>query len=154
MYRSIKEVRVTVQRIIDSLERVERNFIAPDATVRAALAMLAERNVGALVVSSDGDKVEGIISERDIVRGLVNEGDALLDGPVSDLMTEKVVTCVATDRASGIMAVMISKYLRHMPIVDDGKYVGMLSIRDLLQLRLTEVQSEADAMRSYIAGNT
>ena len=69
-------------------------------------------------------------------------------------MTEKVVTCVATDSASGIMAVMIKKHLRHMPVVDGDHFVGMLGIRDLLQLRLSEVQSEADAMRSYIAGNT
>ena len=144
---------MTVQRILDSLERAERNYIAPDATVRDALAILAERNVGALVVSSDGDKVEGILSERDIVRGITRDGDALLDGPVSDLMTEKVVTCVATDSAASIMGVMLNKYLRHMPIVDDGRFVGTLSIRDLLQLRLNEVESEADAMRHYIEGS-
>jgi predicted transcriptional regulator len=69
-------------------------------------------------------------------------------------MTEKVVTCVATDRAAGIMAVMVSRHLRHVPVVEDGKFVSMISIRDLLQLRLTEVQSEADAMRSYISGGT
>ena len=144
---------MTVQRILDSLERVERNYIAPDASVRDALAILADKNVGALVVSSDGDKVEGILSERDIVRGITRDGDALLDGPVSDLMTEKVVTCVATDTAASIMAVMLSKYLRHMPIVEDGRFVGTLSIRDLLQLRLNEVESEADAMRHYIEGS-
>ncbi len=144
---------MTVQRIIDSLERVERNYIAPDATIRDALSVLAEKNVGALVVSSNGDKVEGILSERDIVRGITRDGDALLDGPVSDLMTEKVVTCVATDTAASIMSVMLSKYLRHMPIVEDGRFVGTLSIRDLLQKRLTEVESEADAMRHYIEGS-
>ncbi|MEM1176560.1 MAG: CBS domain-containing protein [Pseudomonadota bacterium] len=144
---------MTVQRILDSLERVERNFIAPDASIREALSVLADKNVGALVVSSDGDTVEGILSERDVVRGITRDGDGLLDGPVRDLMTEKVVTCVATDSAASIMAVMLSRYLRHMPIVDDGRFVGTLSIRDLLQLRLTEVESEADAMRHYIEGS-
>ncbi len=145
---------MTVQRILDSIQRVERTYIAPDATISDALELLATRNVGAALVSSDGAKVEGIISERDIVRGLNETGGSMLDHPVSELMTEKVVTCVATDSASGIMAVMIKKHLRHMPVVDGDHFVGMLSIRDLLQLRLSEVQSEADAMRSYIAGNT
>lgn len=145
---------MTVQRILDSQQTVERAYISPDAKVRDVLSSLAFRNVGALVVSTDGDTVEGLISERDIVRGLQKIGAGLLDQPVRELMTEKVVTCVATDRAAGIMAVMVSRHLRHVPVVEDGKFVSMISIRDLLQLRLTEVQSEADAMRSYISGGT
>lgn len=144
---------MTVQRLLDSQKTVERTFVAPDATIREVLSALASRNVGALVVSSDGDKVEGIISERDIVRGLDKQGDALLDKSAHEIMTEKVVTCVATDRAAGIMALMLKKHLRHMPVIADGKFVSMISIRDLLQLRLNEVQSEAEAMRSYIAGD-
>ncbi len=145
---------MTVQRILDSQQTVERAYISPDAKVRDVLSSLAFRNVGALVVSTDGDTVEGLVSERDIVRGLQKIGAGLLDQPVRELMTEKVVTCVATDRAAGIMAVMVSRHLRHVPVVEDGKFVSMISIRDLLQLRLTEVQSEADAMRSYISGGT
>ena len=68
-------------------------------------------------------------------------------------MTENVITCVAEDRAAGIMALMISKHMRHIPVVKDGELVSMVSIRDLLQLRLDEVKSEADAMRSYITGS-
>ena len=113
---------------------------------------LASNNVGALVVSSDGIKVEGIISERDIVRGLQSVGPALLGKRVRDLMTKKVITCVPEDRAAGIMAVMVSRHLRHVPVLKDDRFVSMVSIRDLLQLRLDEVRSEADAMRSYIAG--
>jgi CBS domain-containing protein len=145
---------LTVQRILDSQQGVERAHIAPDAKIRDVLNSLAFRDVGALVVSTDGDTVEGIISERDIVRGLQSAGADLLDKPVREVMTEKVITCVATDRAAGIMAVMVSKHLRHLPVLEDGKFVSMISIRDLLQLRLTEVQSEADAMRNYIAGST
>ena len=79
----------------------------------------------------------------------------LLDKPAREVMTEKVVTCVVTDRAAGIMAVMVAKHLRHVPVIDEGgRLISMLSIRDLLQLRLLEVQSEADAMRSYIAGDS
>ena len=143
---------MTVQRILDTQEGVQRAHIAPDARIRDVLNSLAFSDVGALVVSTDGDKVEGIISERDIVRGLQSAGAELLNKPVREVMTEKVITCVATDRAAGIMAVMVSKHLRHVPVLEDGKFVSMISIRDLLQLRLTEVQSEADAMRNYIAG--
>ena len=145
---------MTVQRILDTQEGVQRAHIAPDARIRDVLNSLAFSDVGALVVSKDGDKVEGIISERDIVRGLQSAGTELLDKPVREVMTEKVITCVATDRAAGIMAVMVSKHLRHVPVLEDGKFVSMISIRDLLQLRLTEVQSEADAMRNYIAGGS
>ena len=145
---------MTVQRILDTQKGVERAHIAPDARIRDVLNSLAFRDVGALVVSTDGEKVEGIISERDIVRGLQSAGTDLLDKPVRELMTEKVITCVATDRAAGIMAVMVSKHVRHVPVLEDGKFVSMISIRDLLQLRLTEVQSEADAIRNYISGGT
>ena len=145
---------MTVQRILDSQANVERAYIPPDAKIRDVLSSLAFRNVGALVVSTDGDKVEGIISERDIVRGLQKADADLLGKPVREVMTKEVFTCVATDRAAGIMAVMVSKHLRHVPVLEDGKFFSMISIRDLLQLRLTEVQSEADAMRSYIAGGT
>ncbi|MEM7610261.1 MAG: CBS domain-containing protein [Pseudomonadota bacterium] len=144
---------MTVQRILDTQLSPERAFVKPDAKIREALNVLADNNVGALIVSTDGDQVVGIISERDIVRGLQKAGDGLLEKPVRDLMTEKVVTCVATDRAASIMATMVAKHMRHMPVLADGKFVSMISIRDLLQLRLNEVQSEADAMRSYIAGN-
>ena len=116
------------------------------------LNSLARKNVGALIVSSDGIKVEGIISERDIVRGLQSAGPDLLKRPVRELMTKEVVTCVPEDRAAGIMAVMVSRHLRHVPVLKDGRFISMVSIRDLLQLRLDEVRSEADAMRSYIAG--
>lgn len=144
---------MTVQTLLDAQKNPEKAFVTPDAKVREVLATLALNNVGALIVSPDGEQVAGIVSERDIVRGLQKVGDELLEKPVSGLMTKKVVTCVATDPTARITAIMVSKHMRHMPVVKDGKFVSMLSIRDILQLRLTEVQSEADAMRSYIAGS-
>lgn len=143
---------MTVQRILDSRDNLTTGHISPDAQISDVLNSLAFQNVGALVVSSDGKKVEGIISERDIVRGLQKVGPDLLSRLVREVMTKDVVTCVAEDRAAGIMAVMVAKHLRHIPVVRDGEFVSMVSIRDLLQLRLTEVQSEAEAMRNYIAG--
>jgi CBS domain-containing protein len=147
-----QEVNVTVQRILNAQEGAEPAYISPDAGITDVLNLLAEKNVGALVVSSDGIKVDGIISERDIVRSLRSIGADLLGKRVRDLMTKEVVTCVPEDRAAGIMAVMVSRHLRHVPVIRDGRFVSMVSIRDLLQLRLDEVRSEADAMRSYIAG--
>jgi len=143
---------VTVKRILQSRPEAERAYIAPGKTVRDALRILADRNVGALVVSSDGDTIEGILSERDIVRGLNSEGEKLLDSPVDGLMTKKVITCVTTDSASGIMAVMANRGLRHVPVVEDGKFVSMVSVRDLMAARLNEVQSDAKAMHDYISG--
>lgn len=143
---------MTVQRILNAKGGGAAVSISPDASLEEALDQLAAENVGALVVSSDGRKVEGIVSERDIVRALGREGADLLRRRVRDLMTEDVITCVAEDRAAGIMALMISKHLRHIPVVKEGELVTMVSIRDLLQLRLDEVRSEADAMRSYITG--
>jgi CBS domain-containing protein len=148
-----KEIVLTVQRILDPRKGDDAAHISPDARIADVLNSLASNNVGALVVSSDGSRVEGIISERDIVRGLQSTGPELLERRVRDLMTKEVVTCVPEDRAAGIMAVMVSRHLRHIPVVKDDKFVSMVSIRDLLQLRLDEVRSEADAMRSYITGS-
>ncbi len=143
---------MTVQRILNAQQGFEVGHVSPDTEISEVLNSLASRNVGALIVSSDGITVEGIISERDIVRRLQTVGSDLLTKRVRDLMTADVVTCVPEDRAAGIMAVMVSQHLRHVPVVKDGRFISMVSIRDLLQLRLDEVRSEADAMRSYIAG--
>jgi len=144
---------VTVQRILNAQDGGSPVSITPDAGIDEALEQLAAENVGALVVSSDGRIVEGIVSERDIVRALRKDGPDLLRKQVRDVMTVDVITCVAEDRAAGIMALMVSKHMRHIPVVKDGELVSMVSIRDLLQLRLDEVKSEADAMRSYITGS-
>ena len=107
---------------------------------------------GALIVSSDGNTVEGIISQRDIVRGLKRLGSTLLSKSVRELMATELLTCTPDNRAAGIMALMISKHMMHLPVVSDGKLVGMVSVPDLLRLHLEETLSEAEAMRSYITG--
>lgn len=144
---------MTVQRILNTQDTQPPRQIGPDAGIEDVLNTLAFQNVGALVVTSDGKKVEGIISERDIVRGLQKSGPEFIKKRVRDVMTRNVTTCVAEDRAASIMAVMVSKHLRHVPVVKNDEFVNMVSIRDLLKLRLEEVQSEAEAMRSYIAGD-
>lgn len=146
---------MTVQRILDMSERAQRiAHIAPDATVAQVLDSPEFEDTGALVVSSDGRTVDGLVSERDIARGLRRMGPDLLGKPVKDLMNAKVLTCAPEDRAAGIIALMVSKHVRHVPVVKDGKLVGMVSAHDLLNLRLQEVQSEARAMQEYIHGNT
>jgi CBS domain-containing protein len=144
---------VTVQRILNVQTNRTTIHIAADAVIADVLQSLAFEDTGALVVSSDGSGVEGIVSERDIVRGLRRMGPDLLSRSVRDLMTAKFFTCAPDDRAAGIMALMVSRHVHHLPVVTDGKLVGMVSIQDLLKLRLEEVQSEANAMRSYIMGN-
>lgn len=144
---------MTVKRILDTREGIPPASIPPDAPIRDAVDSLSDKNIGALVVSTDGSQVQGILSERDIVRALKRDGAAILDRPVRDFMTEKVITCVAEDAAAGVMARMVRRHIRHMPVVEDDRFVGMVSIRDLMLLRLHEVQSEAEAMRSYITGD-
>ena len=144
---------MTVQRILNTQPRSSTSCVPPDATIAQILQSPGFEATGALVVSSDGRTIEGIVSERDIVRGLARMGPALLSKQVRDLMTTNVLTCVPTDRVAGIMALMVSRHVRHLPVVTDGKLVGMVTVHDVLHLRLEEALSEAEAMRKYIAGN-
>ena len=140
---------MTVQRILDAKGKGAAH-IAPDATIADFLQSLELQNADALVVSNDGSKVDGIISEHDVVRGLKEFGSDLLRKPVRELMTAKVITCTPGDRVESIAAVMVSKHVRHLPVVTNNKLVGIVSIRDVLRLHLEAVQSDADAMRGYI----
>ena len=124
--------------------------VAPDAKIKDVIAGLEAEDVGALVVSADGQQIEGIISERDVVRGLQSFGASVLDHTVRDLMSSDVVTCTPNDRVSGVMALMNERNIRHVPIVNDGDLAGIVSIRDIIALRLNEAELDAAAMREYI----
>jgi CBS domain-containing protein len=126
--------------------------IRPDQTIAAALAALRDRNIGALVVSDDDQRVDGIISERDIVHGLADRGGALLSLNVAEVMTRRVVTCGPADSVADLMALMTNRRIRHLPVVDDGRLVGIVSIGDLVKNRLDEIEYEANSLRSFIAG--
>ncbi len=126
--------------------------IRPDQTITAALAALRERNIGALVVSEDGEGVDGIISERDIVHGLAERGSALLALNVAAVMTRRVTTCDPADSVADLMAEMTNRRVRHLPVVHDGRLVGIVSIGDLVKNRLDEIEYEARSLRSFIAG--
>ncbi len=125
--------------------------IAPDATIADAVRMLEERRVGAVVVSTDGKAVNGILSERDIIHGLAEHGAALLERRVDQLMTRDVETCVgsATDRE--VLALMTERRFRHLPVVENGVLAGIISIGDVVKSRLDGIAGEAEAMRDYIS---
>ena len=125
--------------------------IAGSESVRTALTVLAERGVGALVVSSDGRRVEGIVSERDVARGLHSRGAELLTDPVSSLMTAEVRTCRPAARVIDLAQTMTDHRIRHVPVVDDDDVlVGIVSIGDVVKARLDELEDERKQLVDYI----
>jgi CBS domain-containing protein len=126
--------------------------IRPDETVGAVVDRLISRNIGAVVVSNDGESVDGIISERDIVHGLADRGPELLSLKVAEVMTQDVITCDLADTVDQLMAEMTNRRIRHFPVVQDGRLCGIVSIGDVVKSRLDEVEYEARSLRSFIAG--
>jgi CBS domain-containing protein len=126
--------------------------VQPDETVSGLLALLAEHRIGACVVSTDGTTVEGIVSERDIVRALHSEGTEILLGPVSRIMTSQVTTGTVDTEIAALAATMTNERIRHVPVVDeDGALIAIVSIGDIVKSRLNELQSERDQLRDYIS---
>lgn len=119
-------------------------------TVRTTLLRLKTHNFGALVVSDDGETVNGIISERDLVRAMVDQGLGLLEMEVGDLMTRDVRTCGPEDDIEDVMDTMTNGRFRHMPVVVDGRLVGVVSIGDLVKHRMRELVDETKALREYV----
>ena len=126
--------------------------IRQDETVSAAIDQLITRNIGALVVSDDGESVDGIVSERDIVHGLAEHGPDLLSLRLAEVMTRQVVTCDPSDSVDQLMAEMTNRRIRHFPVVQEGRLCGIVSIGDVVKSRLDEVEYEARSLRSFIAG--
>jgi CBS domain-containing protein len=126
--------------------------IHPDATIERAVAVLRLRGIGALVVSDDGENVVGIVSERDIVEALGRYGSDLLAVSVEEVMSSPVVTCDPNDSVADLMAEMTNRRIRHFPVVEAGKLIGIVSIGDLVKSRLDEIEYEAHSLRSFIAG--
>ncbi|MDF1794632.1 MAG: CBS domain-containing protein [Thalassobaculaceae bacterium] len=126
--------------------------VAPDTSVTTAVATLAEKRIGCIVVTTDGGTLAGILSERDVVRMLAEKGGDVLDEPVSALMTAKVVTCTATQTISDVMELMTTGRFRHVPVVEDGRLAGMISIGDVVKFRLEETEEEVRQLSAYVAG--
>lgn len=125
--------------------------IAPDTTLTEAARLLTERRIGAVAVVDPDGGLAGILSERDIVRAVAAQGEAALTAPSSSAMTAKVVTAEPGDRIDAALARMSDRRIRHLPVVQDGKLVGFVSIGDLVKAQIDMALAEADAMRAYIA---
>lgn len=140
---------MTVRAILDSKgHQVEG--IQPGAKLAAAVKVLGEKRIGAILVLNMGGHIEGILSERDIVRVLAERGAAVLDEPVSAVMTKKVVVCRPADTVSAIMEIMTIGKFRHMPVVEENKVVGLISIGDIVKRRVQDYENEQEALREYI----
>ena len=126
--------------------------VEPDATIPTAIERLKQRGIGAMVVSETGSDLAGIISERDVVRGLAAHGDKLLTMRVSDLMTVEVKTCAPDDNINDVMSIMTNSRIRHLPVAVDGKLTGIISIGDVVKHRLEELEEETHSLRDYIVG--
>lgn len=124
--------------------------IAPDAEIREAVTSLAEHGIGALVVSADGVRIDGIVSERDVVRALYDSGDSLLAGPVSSIMSSTVTTCSPSDDTDSLMQTMTDKRIRHVPVVEDDRLVGIVSIGDVVKTRIGELEKDRKELVDYI----
>lgn len=127
--------------------------ITSGATLRDVVDLLAARRIGAVVVSDDGDKVAGIVSERDVVRELGKRGTACLDDTVDRVMTRAVYGCALTDTTDQVLETMTRRRFRHMPVLDEDRMVGFISIGDVVAARLSELQMEKDALTGMIMGN-
>ncbi|MES1148724.1 MAG: CBS domain-containing protein [Bradyrhizobium guangdongense] len=123
--------------------------VEPDAKMSAAIKLLGEKKIGAVLVMNQS-RLEGILSERDIVRVLGERGAAVLEEPVSSVMTRKVVTCKETDTVAEIMEMMTTGKFRHLPVLDNGKVAGLISIGDIVKWRVREYETEQEALRDYI----
>ena len=139
-------------RIADVIRRkgAEVITVRTDASVTELLALLAEHRIGAVVVSDDGESVHGIVSERDIVRHLHTDGAALLDAPISQIMTSEVHTCTPDESLDDLSAAMTERRFRHVPVVVDGKLRAIVSIGDVVKNRIDDLQAERDQLRTYL----
>jgi CBS domain-containing protein len=125
--------------------------VQPHRTLGEATRTLAEKRIGAVVVTGADGGLLGILSERDIIRALGSDGAAALETPVSRAMTAKVVTCRSDTSVDDLMEIMTSGRFRHVPVVDNGRIAGIVSIGDVVKHRVAEIEAESRAMRDYIA---
>ena len=140
---------MTVKAIL-SVKGTEVLTIEPTTNLAAAAKLLAERKIGALVVTGPDQRVVGIVSERDIVQELAAHGPAALNLALTEVMTRKVTTCSASDTISSVMERMTAGKFRHLPVIEQGRLVGLVSIGDVVKHRLQEMEREQSALRDYI----
>jgi len=142
-----------VQQILGSKASGGVLSVKPTDSVSDAIKLLSEKRIGSVVVSANGESLDGILSERDVVRELGRRGAAVLAEPVSALMTAKIVTCSETDTADQILQMMTDGRFRHLPVMREGKMIGLVSIGDVVKARLSELSMEKNALEGMIMGH-
>jgi CBS domain-containing protein len=138
---------------VDAILRNNGNRVEsarPDWSVAEVCQRLDELGIGALVVSADGRKVDGIVSERDVIKHLARGGTSVLDRPVTEIMISDVVTCTRADDIAHLMETMTARRIRHLPVVENDTLIGIVSIGDVVKRRIMETELEANALREYI----
>ncbi|MDH3581338.1 MAG: CBS domain-containing protein [Hyphomicrobiales bacterium] len=123
----------------------------PDTSLLEIAKILRKHKIGCIVIRADGETIEGIVSERDLVRIIATDGPEALESPVTRCMTKKVVCCQESDTVDHVMAEMTSGRFRHIPVIQNEKLIGLVSIGDVVKQRIADAEMEAAAMRSYIA---
>jgi CBS domain-containing protein len=141
-----------VQHILTSKGDLGVITVAPGTTVQEVAALLSSKRIGAVIVSADGKAAKGIVSERDIVRELGKRGAACLKDPVESLMTAKIVSCTRSEGTDAVLGRMTDGRFRHMPVIEEGQMVGLISIGDVVKARLMELAAEKDALEGMIKG--
>ena len=142
---------MTVRKIISGKQIKSVVTIKPSESVATAADMLAAHGIGALIVSGDGAMVDGILSERDIVRALAARGGDCLKQSVADIMTPEVIGCHPEDSAHSVMEKMTAGRFRHMPVIDGGRMIGVISIGDVVKARIDEIEHENTALTDMIS---
>lgn len=142
-----------VQAILKSKASDGVVTVSAAATVAEAAAILAEKRIGTVVVSDDGETAQGILSERDIVRELAASGSGCLTQPVSAYMTKDLVTCNRDSKVEDVLTRMTEGRFRHMPVVEEGKLVGLVTLGDVVKAQLAELAMEKDALEGMIMGH-
>jgi CBS domain-containing protein len=139
--------------IVSTILRDKGSTVAtarPDTTVADVAAKLAAKKIGAVVIVGDEGRVDGILSERDIIRAIAERGPVALNEQAADIMTRQVTTCTSADTLDHLMVTMTSGRFRHLPVVEDGRLVGIISIGDVVKRHIAEVEMEATALKNYV----
>ncbi len=125
--------------------------LSPDTRMADAVDLLASKRIGALVITRQDGAVSGILSERDVVREIATRGPAVLDRPISEFMTKKVIACAESDTVDAVMGIMTRNRFRHLPVVHNGKLAGIVSIGDVVKRKIEQAERDAEELRNYIA---
>ena len=142
-----------VHQILKSTADDSVMTVPPGTLVSDVVKTLAEKGIGTVLVSKDGKSPDGILSERDIVRQMASKGGAVLQAKVEDYMTAKLVTCARNDSAESVLTQMTQGRFRHMPVLENGELVGLISLGDVVKARLAELAMEKDALEGMIMGH-